>query len=493
MCAAVRTSPSSAPFSACPSCRYALNPTVLSNWASGDPCSGTWTGVSCSNGAVVGLSLPVGLVSLGTLPDQLGALTSLTSLSLPYASLSGTVPALGNLAALTSLFLTGNRLSGAIGAQLSGPSALTSLFLSQNQFSGDFSELLRYTGLRVLDVSFNQINGTLPTQLGALSNLTSFRVSHTAMSGSLPTTLGLLTALKGLYLDNCSFTGSIPPQLAAVTGLISLNLTGNAFTGAVDSAIGSLTGLSELSLSYNSLSGTLPMQVSLAPAGGGGDPPWPRARAVNLCGRGGGGEEWRSGFRVLRAAKIIDFPAPPPPPLLSQLQALTHLYSFSVRNNTCIYGTPLVSIGYGTYYDATGTALGETSAPAGCGLPPPPAASPSGPSSPPSASPSGPTPSPSTSPTPSSSPSSSPSSPSSFWGSGAAAAAKSGFKGAIQAAALKQVAALDAHRQRATSFVAEARAAAEARLEAVIVQKKRMLAHVAAMSARIRQKAAEKA
>ena len=73
----------------------------LSGWSSGtDPCSVTWTGVTCSGGLPATVDLRYrGLV--GTLPSLLSYVPALTSVKLSGNALYGTLPA--SWSALTSL------------------------------------------------------------------------------------------------------------------------------------------------------------------------------------------------------------------------------------------------------------------------------------------------------------------------------------------------------------------------------------------------------
>ena len=96
--------------------RRALNPTALANWDVINPCF--WRGVTCNGSAIVGLSLPY-LSLRGTLPSEVGSLTSLSKLNLTnYGSysgycLSGTLPdTLGALSLLTALDLKNNAFNG---------------------------------------------------------------------------------------------------------------------------------------------------------------------------------------------------------------------------------------------------------------------------------------------------------------------------------------------------------------------------------------------
>jgi hypothetical protein len=83
------------------------------------------------------------------------------------------------------------------------------------------------TSLSVADVTYTPIyTGTLPTQLGTLTALTSLilnsgfmRVVFVNLNGTLPSELGALTSLEGLELGMNSLTGSIPSEWAGMTSL----------------------------------------------------------------------------------------------------------------------------------------------------------------------------------------------------------------------------------------------------------------------------------
>ena len=89
----------------------------LVGWTSAldTPCSPLWAGVVCSSGLPVGLELD-GLALSGTLPDQLGFVTSLRSIDLSGSALTGSLPASWSLlTGLTALLLHGgNQLSGTL-------------------------------------------------------------------------------------------------------------------------------------------------------------------------------------------------------------------------------------------------------------------------------------------------------------------------------------------------------------------------------------------
>ena len=100
----------------------------------------------------------------------------------------------------------------------------------------------------------NNLNGTLPYQLGNLTNLTTLYIYHHdgppvgSVTGSIPASLGNLTGLTILRLDGNRLTGEIPPELGNLSNLQELVLSDNRFTGTIPSELGKLSKLTDLSL-----------------------------------------------------------------------------------------------------------------------------------------------------------------------------------------------------------------------------------------------------
>lgn len=96
------------------------NWTVNTNWLSGFH-AGIWHGITVENGHVTGVVLPSNNLD-GTIPPELGNLTSLKSLMLESNRLSGEIPPeLGDINTLLLLWLDGNSLSGDLPDFLENP------------------------------------------------------------------------------------------------------------------------------------------------------------------------------------------------------------------------------------------------------------------------------------------------------------------------------------------------------------------------------------
>jgi hypothetical protein len=77
-------------------------------------------------------------------------------------------------------------------------------------------------------LSYNQLSGSIPPELGNLANLTELGLSSNQLSGSIPTELGNLANLYYLYLSSNQLSGSIPASLSNLINLWSTNIDYNA-------------------------------------------------------------------------------------------------------------------------------------------------------------------------------------------------------------------------------------------------------------------------
>ena len=250
----------------------------LRTWGTGtatEKKTSNWANITITNKRVTTLNLfnPAGSnpgIS-GSVPAQLGNLTSLTSLNLTNNQLSGSIPTqLGSLTALTNLGLGHNQLTGSIPTQLGSLTSLRSLSLYNNQLSGTIpTQLGSLTALTSLSFGSNGLSGSIPSALGSLTNLTSLNLSANQLTGSIPTQLSSLTNLTWLNLSLNRLSGSIPTQLGDLTKLIRLDLGGNSLSGKIPNELSKLTKLMWLDLSNNRLAGSIPIQlVNLVPATG---------------------------------------------------------------------------------------------------------------------------------------------------------------------------------------------------------------------------------
>ena len=274
----------------------------------------------------------------GEIPSELSRLSDLEELVLSGNRLTGTIPPeLGNLPKLQALYLSGNQLSGCIPASLSGikhndfsdlglpfctssPSdspdraALIALYNSAGDPSwtnnvnwlsdAPISEWYgvatdnsgRVTGLQL---SYNQLDGEIPEELGTLASLQALYLSGNEWSGCIPLRLNNVEGsdLSDLGLPLCTptqrdnsdraalvalYNATGGPSWAINSGWLSdapldewygvrtdstgrvtaLQLDRNHLSGEVPKDLGNLVKLKELDLSDNQLRGEIPAELT---------------------------------------------------------------------------------------------------------------------------------------------------------------------------------------------------------------------------------------
>jgi Leucine-rich repeat (LRR) protein len=98
--------------------------------------------------------------------------------------------------------------------------------------------------------------------IGSPRHVIQLSLASNRLSGTLPPELGRLTDLQVLGLSSNQLTGSIPSELEQLTNLLELSLNNNQLSGALPQTLGQMTDLQYLDLSSNQLSGRLPCSLA---------------------------------------------------------------------------------------------------------------------------------------------------------------------------------------------------------------------------------------
>ena len=271
------------------------NWTNSTNWNSFEPLD-QWHGITTdAEDRVTGIELENNSLS-GSIPSNLGNLTSLMSLNLSFnSSLSGTIPyALTNLN-LEELALAGTMLCAPADTVIqqwldSIPQSnianctetrldyfpLAALYYSTNgsawaNNTNWLSEkpLNTWYGVSTnasgevthLDLLANNLQGPIPPEIGQLVNLSFLYVSDNELTGNIPSEIGQLTNLTTLWLQKNRLTGSIPPEIGQLESLEVLLLFSIPLTGDIPAEIGQLKSLKELTIYHNELTGSVPPEI----------------------------------------------------------------------------------------------------------------------------------------------------------------------------------------------------------------------------------------
>ena len=161
---------------------------------------------------------------------------------------------------VTELDLQNRGLAGSIPAELGDLSNLQDLDLHSNRLTGGIpTELGDLSNLNALWLHNNELRGPIPTELGSLSNLVWLALSGNGLSGEIPAQLGGLTDLAHLWLQKNQLSGAIPSEMGALTSMQILRLQDNQLSGPIPWELGNLSSsLSILHLSGNQLEGCVP-------------------------------------------------------------------------------------------------------------------------------------------------------------------------------------------------------------------------------------------
>ena len=152
--------------------------------------------------------------------------------------------------------MSGNQLEGTLPSSLGNLSNLTVLSLGSNQFTGEIPiTLTNLTNLYDIYLGYNQV--TILPDLSPLTNLFYLNISDNSFGGSIPSWIADLENIRGLWLSNNGWIGSIPTFLGNLPNLTNLSLSNNQLEGTIPAEFGSLD-FYYCSLDNNQLTDTIP-------------------------------------------------------------------------------------------------------------------------------------------------------------------------------------------------------------------------------------------
>ncbi|XP_058071096.1 cuscuta receptor 1-like [Magnolia sinica] len=215
----------------------------------------------------------------GNIPNWIGTLQNLRFLLLGGNNLQGHIPMqLCQLKSVSILDLSHNNLSGPIpmcfGNMTFGRARVTDFstsvfFACGFGFISGIDQLLRYRievslpGIDVrftdseekvefitkqrsetykgdilylmsgVDLSWNQLTGEIPPEIGHLTDIHALNLSHNQLSGPIPKTFSNLKQIESLDLSHNRLSGEIPPQLTELNFLSAFNVSHNNLSGVL--------------------------------------------------------------------------------------------------------------------------------------------------------------------------------------------------------------------------------------------------------------------
>ncbi|VVA94244.1 unnamed protein product [Arabis nemorensis] len=189
----------------------------------------------------------------GPIPRSTSKLVNLEYLCLSNNILEGEIP--GFLWRLTALWLSRNFFSSF--EKSSQETLIEELNVRSNSFRGPFPHwICKLEGLRLLDLSNNLFNGSIPPCLRT-SNLFELNLQKNSFSGTLPDIFTNATELRSFDVSLNQLEGKLPKSLINCKALQLVNVESNKFRDKFPSWLGSLPTLHVLSLRSNEFYGPL--------------------------------------------------------------------------------------------------------------------------------------------------------------------------------------------------------------------------------------------
>ncbi|XP_057834654.2 receptor like protein 22 [Cryptomeria japonica] len=199
--------------------------------------------------------------NLDRIPSFLVTQYDLGYLDLSANNIAANIPSwIWDLPSLFHLNLSSNQLSGSLPSRLASRT-LWYLDLHNNSLEGDLP--VPPAGIRLLHMSMNQFNGSIPIDIGQHLQYTHFlSLSSNNLSGPIPNSI-CTPDLKVLELSNNMLSGIIPPHLTRNCSFLSvLDFAENHLEGKMPAEWGNLEELHTLKLNTNHLTGIIPSSIS---------------------------------------------------------------------------------------------------------------------------------------------------------------------------------------------------------------------------------------
>lgn len=206
------------------------------------------------------------LQSNDTNPVEIGDINS----TMNEAMLTGPLPSeLGLLGQLQTLQLNDHALSGVLPSEVGSMQSIVLFDLTNNQLTGEIPIEVGALGqMQELRLGFNLLNQRnlrrrfFNQENGMAQSLTALFLNDNLIEGAIPGSIGLLTSITtGLFLQNNRFSRTPPDQLSELSTMEVLRLDGNLLSSTIPSEWAKWGAIALFRVDSNSLSGEVPGDV----------------------------------------------------------------------------------------------------------------------------------------------------------------------------------------------------------------------------------------
>ncbi|KAK1434730.1 hypothetical protein QVD17_00480 [Tagetes erecta] len=196
------------------------------------------------------------------LPRIFTRLRKLRKFYMAEANLIGEMPGnLSGMAALELLDLSQNQINGSIPSDLFMLKSLTQVYLYQNNLTGGIPDSIEALNMKIIDLSENKLTGNIPDGFGKLMRLTNLTLMYNQLSGEIPRGIGRLRSLHDIRIFDNKLSGPLPPDFGRYSELKIFEASRNKFTGNLPENLCYRRKLIGLSVVMIGLSGEIPKSL----------------------------------------------------------------------------------------------------------------------------------------------------------------------------------------------------------------------------------------
>ncbi|KAF5759307.1 putative protein kinase RLK-Pelle-LRR-XI-1 family [Helianthus annuus] len=196
------------------------------------------------------------------LPQSFFQLEKLRKFIMTEANLIGDIPGnLSGMPAMELLDLSVNDITGTIPSDLFLLKNLTEVYLYGNNLIGEIPDSIEATNMQIIDLSANKLIGKIPDGFGNLMSLWNLSLMINHLSGEVPASIARLPNLYDLRIFTNNLSGPLSPDFGRYTALKIFDVSQNNFSGNLPENLCYRGQLKGLEVFENNLFGEIPKSL----------------------------------------------------------------------------------------------------------------------------------------------------------------------------------------------------------------------------------------
>eukprot|EP00298_Acanthocystis_sp_HF-20_P017758 c21821_g2_i2.p1 GENE.c21821_g2_i2~~c21821_g2_i2.p1 ORF type:complete len:936 (-),score=193.39 c21821_g2_i2:61-2568(-) len=197
------------------------------------------------------------------LPTTIGKLSNLIFVLIDGYQITDLPSEVGNLKSLKYLSLAKTKCdTGTIPSQIGRLTDIEFIRIRSNGFSGYIPTTFGLLTSLSYFVLVEEIRGDIFTLINDMNKLDNFSIGSRLIKSVVPSEISKFTSIRHLRLNENSFLGTLPPEVANLTNLYTADFADNLLSGSIPSEIGLLTKLSFFRVRKNRFNQPIPKELS---------------------------------------------------------------------------------------------------------------------------------------------------------------------------------------------------------------------------------------